>query len=131
MISGKKGVIVCHMGNATEGMTALFKATDDGTLPASHLIPTHVSRNEKLLEEGIRWIKELKRELGNLDNVCVSTDGLGSLPVFDKQGNLKELKASPVDGLLKTFKGLLEQGFNIEEALKPICTVPAKALGFP
>jgi len=148
MISGKKGVIVCHMGNATEGMTALFKATDDGTLPVSHLIPTHVSRNEKLLEEGIRWIKEkhgfidltasektvkvldeLKRELGNLDNVCVSTDGLGSLPVFDKQGNLKELKASPVDGLLKTFKGLLEQGFNIEEALKPICTVPAKALG--
>ncbi|OAA31539.1 isoaspartyl dipeptidase [Kosmotoga arenicorallina S304] len=148
MISGKKGAIVCHMGNAPEGMAALFEATDDGTLPPTHLIPTHVSRNEKLLEEGIRWIKEkqgfidltanektakvlseLKKELGNLDNVCVSTDGLGSLPVFDESGTLIELKSSPVDGLLKTFRELLRQGLNVEEALKPVCTTPAKALG--
>lgn len=148
MISGKKGVVVCHMGNAPEGMMTLFEATDDGTLPATHLIPTHVSRNEKLLEEGIRWIKEkqgfidltasektvkilteLKKELGNLNNVCVSTDGLGSLPVFDESGTLKELKTSPVDGLLKTFRELLRQGLNVEEALKPVCTTPAKALG--
>ncbi|AKI97779.1 isoaspartyl dipeptidase [Kosmotoga pacifica] len=148
MISGKKAVVICHMGGALEGMKPLFEATEDGSLPVAHLIPTHVSRNERLLEEGIRWVKEkegfidltasektpeilenLKAELGNLDDVSVSSDGLGSLPVFDEKGDLIDVRTSPVDGLLKTFKGLLDRGFSIEEALKPVCTTPARALG--
>lgn len=148
MLAGKKGIVVCHMGNAPEGMKPLFQAVENGSLPPKHFIPTHISRNDKLLEEGIKWVKEndgfidltagkntssiimnLRAELGNLNRISVSSDGLGSLPKFDEDGKLIEITAAPVDGLLRVFKELLQKGLSVEEAIKPVCSVPATALG--
>ncbi|TYB88886.1 MAG: beta-aspartyl-peptidase [Kosmotoga sp.] len=148
MLSGKKGTVVCHMGGSPKGMGPLFEAIESCELLPTVLLPTHVSRNENLLNQAIRWVEKhggyidftageksahylkniLKKE-HLLNNITVSTDGCGSLPVFDKDGNLKDIKSSPVDTLLKMFRKFIEAGIPVENALKPFTYNPANIFG--
>ncbi|MGC9384065.1 MAG: beta-aspartyl-peptidase [Kosmotogaceae bacterium] len=148
LLAGKKGSVVCHMGGSPDGMKPLFKAVDSGELPSSVLLPTHVSRNENLLDQAIHWVekkggfidftageksihylKDIMKKEHLLDNITVSTDGCGSLPVFDKDGNLEGIKSAPVDTLMRTFRGLVKAGISIENTLKPLSYNPAKVFG--
>jgi beta-aspartyl-dipeptidase (metallo-type) len=148
MLAGKKGTVVCHMGGSPDGMEPLFKALESGELPSSVLLPTHVSRNENLLDQAIHWVektggfidftageksiqylKDIMKKEHLLNNITVSTDGCGSLPVFDKDGNLEGIKSAPVDSLMRTFRVLVKVGISVEKALKPLTYNPAKIFG--
>lgn len=148
MLAGKKGSVVCHMGGSPDGMKPLFKAVDSGELPSSVLLPTHVSRNENLLDQAIHWVekkggfidftageksihylKDILKKEHLLDNITVSTDGCGSLPVFDKDGNLEVIKSAPVDTLMRTFRLLVKADISVEKTLKPLTYNPAKIFG--
>ncbi len=148
MLAGKKGTVVCHMGGSPDGMKPLFKAVENGELPSSVLLPTHVSRNENLLDQAIHWVekkdgfidftageksihylKDIMKKEHLLNNITVSTDGCGSLPVFDKDGNLEGIKSAPVDTLTQTFRELLKAGISVEKTLKPLTYNPAKIFG--
>lgn len=148
MLAGKKGTVVCHMGGSPDGMKPLFKAVENGELPSSVLLPTHVSRNENLLDQAIHWVekkdgfidftageksihylKDIMKKEHLLNNITVSTDGCGSLPVFDKDGNLEGIKSAPVDTLIQTFRELLKAGISVEKTLKPLTYNPAKIFG--
>ncbi|MFW6119551.1 MAG: beta-aspartyl-peptidase [Petrotogales bacterium] len=148
MLSGKKGTVVCHMGGSPDGMSPLFEAVKSDELPPTVLLPTHVSRNENLLNQAIRWVeksggyidftageksthylKDILKKEHLLNNITVSTDGCGSLPVFDKDGNLKNIKSSPVDTLIKMFKKFIDADIPVEKALKPFTYNPANVFG--
>ena len=147
MLSGKSGVTVLHMGDALAGLKPLLEATDDGMLNPKQIIPTHIDRTEKLLAEGLNWVKErdgyidftadenrtahiladLHSRGYNFERLCVSSDGLGSMPLFDAQKNLIGIRSGPVDTLRKTFVSLVkEHGLEIQRALMPFTSNPSR-----
>ncbi len=149
MLSGKKTPVVLHMGSAPAGLQLLREAVSDSTLPASFLIPTHISRNESLLAEGLEWVNKyngridftakagLSATISNLiqndlpeDSYTVSSDGLGSFPTFDSSGELLSIKQAQVDTLLLTFKELvLKENISIHSALLPFTRNAADCFG--
>ena len=148
LTSGKAGKLVLHMGDGSEGLSPLFEATDDRTLPASQLLPTHISRNERVLAEGMRWIEErggsidftageetalLLESLSKQKHwpyVTVSSDGLGSIPIFNEERECVRVEVAPVTGLMEVFKRLvLDNGVDIPRALLPFTLNPARFFG--
>jgi len=148
LTSGKAGKLVLHMGDGSEGLRPLFEATDDRTLPASQLLPTHISRNERVLADGFRWIEERD---GSIDftadeetaplleplstrkhwpYITVSSDGLGSFPVFNEERECVRVDVAPVTGLMEVFKQLvLDKGLDIPRALLPFTQTPSRFFG--
>ncbi len=150
LLSGKSGVCVFHLGDAQTRLDLLFKATEDGTLSPRQIIPTHICRTEKLLQEGLRWVRErggyidftaneehthkvlaeLYERGVDFERICVSSDGFGSLPVFDNDKKLVALKSAPVNTLMKVFVSLVkESGIGIPEALMPFTVNPSRFYG--
>ena len=148
LTGGKAGKLVLHMGDGSEGLSPLFEATDDRTLPASQLLPTHISRNERVLAEGMRWIEErggsidftageetalLLESLSKQKHwpyVTVSSDGLGSIPIFNEERECVRVEVAPVTGLMEVFKRLvLDNGVDIPRALLPFTLNPARFFG--
>ena len=146
MLSGKAGVTVLHLGDGQEKLKPLYEAVADGTLNPRQIIPTHICRSEELLSQGIDWVsnkggyiditadeqsthlvlKDIYSKKIRFDRICVSSDGLGSLPRFDDEKNLVGIRPAPVDTLLKTFTRLVKgRGLPIHEALKPFTANPA------
>jgi len=147
MLSGKAGVVVLHLGDGQEKLKPLYEATSDGTLSPTQLIPTHICRTEELLSQGIDWVSnkggyiditanednthlvlsDIYRRKIRFDRICVSSDGLGSLPKFDSEKNLVGIKPAPVDTLMKSFIKLIsEEGLPIDEALRPFTINPSR-----
>ncbi len=145
MLSGKSGKVILHIGPSSEKIDILFDIVKRDILPSYQFLPTHMSRSESLLNDGLRWIEQ---ERGFIDftasdkiistiadlvdsskyknNICISTDGLGSLPVFNSNHELVSIKSSPVDGLMNIFKNLVrEKNKNIQDALLPFTSNPA------
>jgi len=148
MISLKAGKLVLHIGDGAEGLASLFEATGDRTLPPSQLLPTHISRNQRVLADGIRWIEErggtIDFTAGNetpsllaslsapkhWPHVTVSSDGLGSFPVFNEARECIRVDVAPVTGLMEAFKPLvLKKGLDISQALLPFTLTPARFFG--
>lgn len=114
MVSGKAGVVDMHIGDGKDGLALLFKMVDETEIPINQFIPTHINRNKNLLKEGIKWAKQggimditsgvsptssagsvkpsqaLKQALDagvDIENITMSSDGNGSVPIFDAKGN--------------------------------------------
>ena len=144
MLSGKSGKVILHVGPSSEKIDILFDIVKRDILPSYQFLPTHISRSEDLLNDGLRWIEQ---ENGFIDftasdkiintiadliyskkyknNICISTDGLGSLPVFNSNHELISIKSSPVDGLMNIFKKLVkEKNKDIQDALLPFTSNP-------
>ncbi len=154
LLSGKNGKVILHVGSSSKGLTFLFEAIKDGEVKVGIFVPTHVNRSRKLLEEGVKWIKRgghidltaclngnesvdvadalmyFKNKNVDLSQVTVSSDAQGSLPVFDKNGNLLSIEVSDCSTLFSAFKKCVEKGMNIEEALAPFTSNVAQLFGF-
>ena len=46
-----------HMGDDKDGLAPVFRALEVSSVPVRIFRPTHVNRNEKLLEEGYEFLK--------------------------------------------------------------------------
>ena len=57
MLSGKCGLVYCHMGAAKEGLQPLVDAVAMSDVPITQFLPTHVERTPELIAEGAKWIK--------------------------------------------------------------------------
>ena len=57
MVSGKCGVLYCHMGAGGAGLQPLKEALALGEVPITQILPTHVSRTADLVSEGAEWIR--------------------------------------------------------------------------
>ena len=57
MLSAKAGVVDMHMGDGRDGLKFLFEITENGEIPKTQFIPTHLNRNEHLFRQSIEWAK--------------------------------------------------------------------------
>lgn len=151
MISGKAGIVVAHMGDGNSGLGLVRKVVDETDIPVKVIRPTHVNRNEKLLNEAFEYakiggiidltcfendslspskvVKKAKELNLPLENITISSDGYGSWSKYDERGNLIKMGYSLVDGLISTLRDMvLKENLSIEEGLTFMTSNVAKAL---
>lgn len=66
--------------------------------------------------DALKYLKTYENNL--MSSVTVSSDSMGSLPVYDSNGQFLSCEVAKPDSLMYLFKRLIEiAGFTIEEAL--------------
>ena len=153
MLGQKAGVLHCHLGDGPRKLEYLFRLITETEIPITQVIPTHVNRNSELLDEAIRFTlqggymdltagmdpasdeghisvaKSLKLCLERsapLDHITISSDGNGSMPVFDDTGRLIGLTIATQKSLWANFCFLLKQKMlDLEDSIKLFSTTPA------
>ena len=151
MISGKAGMLTIHMGDGEDRLEKIRRVLKSTPLPVTTMRPTHVNRNQKLLEEALDYaksggfidltcdekddlspgnvIKRAKNENVPLENITFSSDGFGSWSNYDEKGHLVEIGVASVSTLFNTFRVMVKkEGFSVEEALPFFTTNLEKAL---
>lgn len=153
LLSNKAGVVNFHVGSGKDGINYLFELVKITEIPIVNLYPTHMNRNKTLLFQGIEFAKMggffdlttsystnegkdrtiafLKECFDNkvIDNVTLTSDGQGSLPKFDSNGNFVGLKIGEVSSLFEIVRETFNRGYiPLEEAIKTITINPAKVL---
>lgn len=157
MLSGKAGIVNVHVGDGPGKLSMLEQIADTTEIPITQFIPTHLGRNPDLLTSAIRYARkgglidlttsapEWSFKKGNIkcskalkqiieydvsvDNVSFSSDGQGSLPLFDEKGAFKGLEVGKVNSLFKEVRDVvLEEKIPLETALKVITSNPARNL---
>jgi beta-aspartyl-dipeptidase (metallo-type) len=137
MLGGKAGVLHCHLGDGKRRLEMFFRLIEETEIPVTQLIPTHCNRNLELLEDSIQFIQKggymdvtadinpdpeeedhlsvatvirmCKEKSAPLTNITVSSDANGSLPVFDREGNLTGLTVATQKSLLTNLKHLIQE----------------------
>ena len=56
MLGGKAGVLHLHLGDGKRGLELLFRLIRETEIPVTQVIPTHVTRNPELFEQGLDWV---------------------------------------------------------------------------
>lgn len=149
MLSGKGGVVNIHMGDDGQMLEYLERVKVETPLPAYHMIPTHMNRNPLLFERGITYAKgggyvdfttssyasfqedgELKSSDGlkkmldagvPIEHITFSSDGQGSLPVFNREGENIDVQVARVDTLYQEVRDAVQQeNIPLETALRTI-----------
>lgn len=150
LLSGKGGVLNIHLGSFETGFQPLIDLVDNTAVPAKKLVPTHVNRSAKLLDDAIHYsktyqapidftaymdessdlsaAKSIKKALADgvaLNNVLMSSDGQGSLPVFNASKELVKMDVGRVYRLKEAFDALVHQGVTKEDAIAILTLNPA------
>ncbi len=152
LLSGKGGVLNLHVGSGKDKLKPITTLIEETDLPVRKLIPTHMNRNETLLEDAIAYSKYykapidftayshkddelsayrvIKRALDAGVDPCLitmSSDGQGSLPVFDEQGNFIKMGVGSVEALLDNIKkGVLQEKIALDMVLKTVTSNVAR-----
>ena len=157
LLAGKSGVSFFHIGDG-RGALAPLRALRDGTdIPLRQLYPTHCNRNPWLFAEAIDWgraggwidlttssFPELLDDGEQLaaealvallesdvpaDRISFSSDANASLPRFDGEGRLIELRCGQIASLWQECVRACALGVSFEVALGVVTANPARALG--
>ena len=159
MLSGKAGIINVHLGDGVRKLDLLLKAVEETEIPITQFLPTHINRNEELFKEcieyakrggyvdftgsenpefweeqdgEIRFSKGLKRLLESgvsEDNFTLSSDGQGSLPIFNEKKEYVGIGIGKSTCLLKSIKdAVFNANIPLETAIRAITSNPAKVL---
>ena len=157
LLSGKAGIVNVHLGDGARRLQYLFSVIEETEIPPTQLLPTHINRSKKLFNVGIEYAKkggyidlttssdpkylepeELRASEGlrilldsgvEINHITFSSDGNGSMPVFDNDGHLVGLGICSVKSLYGEVKESIKtHNVNIEEALKVITSNVASLL---
>jgi beta-aspartyl-dipeptidase (metallo-type) len=157
ILSGKAGVVNVHMGDGRRGLSLLRRILEETEIPPTQFLPTHINRNQALFEEGIAYAKggglvdfttstvpafleggEVKCSRGlrlmleagvDASHITFTSDGQGSLPVFDAQGRLQRLGVGSVTSLFGEVRdAVLNELVPLETALQMVTANPARIL---
>lgn len=157
LLTGKAGVVHLHMGDGPRGLALVREALDRSEVPARVFNPTHVNRRRALFDEAVALARRgchvdvtafpaphdpdeysaedaLARYWASgapRDRVTVSSDGGGSLPVFDAQGQMTRMDVGDPGALAGVLRRLLERGVPLGEALPPFTSNVAGLLRLP
>lgn len=155
MLSGKAGVVNMHLGDGEDGLKMLYEITKNGEIPKTQIIPTHVNRNKRLFKEAIEWAKQggimdvtssvspesgsshsvksseaVKQALEagvNIENITMSSDGNGSMPIFDEAGNNIGVGVASQISILNEFRDMVQkENIAITDTIKIITSNIAK-----
>lgn len=157
ILSGKAGIINFHLGAGGRMLKYLYDIIENTEIPYSQFLPTHMNRNNELFEEGIKYAKAggyidfttssnpvswekgevkaskaLRRCLDAgvpVERITFTSDGQGSLPVFNEKKEFVKLGIGKVTSLYYEVRdAVLEEGIAFEKAVKVITTNPAELL---
>ncbi len=154
LITGKAGIVHLHVGDGERGLAAVRKALTQTELPPRVFNPTHVNRRKALFDEAIdvarlgcvvditafpvedgedAWSAEdaiiAYLESGAPpENVTISSDGGGCLPVFDAQGEMLSMDVGSPASLAATMTALLHKGVPLDNVLPAITSNVARLL---
>ena len=150
MLGGKAGVLHLHVGDGKRRLEFLFRLIRETEIPASQVIPTHMTRNPQLFEQGLEWVAAG----GSIDvtvgpdpvppdpevrfedaiagfkgmglpfiRMLVSSDSNGSMPVFDEAGRLVRLTIATEKDLFRKFIDILRRELlPVETAVRVFST---------
>lgn len=157
ILSGKAGVVNVHMGDGRRGLALVRRILDETEIPAAQFLPTHINRNPALFDEGTAYAKagglvdfttssvpaffdegEVKCSVGlrrmleagvAASQITFTSDGQGSLPSFDEQGQLKRLEVGRVTSLFAEVRdAVLDEHVPLGTALQAVTANPARIL---
>ena len=154
MIGGKAGLVHVHVGSGPRMLNPLFRLVRETEIPIDQLLPTHVNRTRDLLEHAIDFarmggnidltvqgahlrcpvttIEAIRMALAagiSLDQLTLSSDANGSMPVFDEHGRMTDLAVGEIGNLYAEWKDLVKQGLPLEAAVKMVSSNPAQRAG--
>lgn len=158
MLSGKRGMVSIHVGDAPSCLQVLWDAVAHHDISLSQFYPTHINRNTTLLAAGIQHAMmggyidftasttdqilasgEIRASEAVLQGLAagvsaaqmsMSTDGHASLPVFDKAGRLETLTVGDMASLHRELVyGIHTLGIDPSSLLHTITQTPADILG--
>lgn len=158
ILSGKAGLVNIHMGDGERMLSYLRYVAEKTEIPPSNMLPTHINRSTRLLKDGIDYAKslggyvdlttssdpehleedEVKAGTGLRimleqgvpeEQITFSSDGQGSLPIFDRDGNFLGLGVGKSTSLYREFRdAVLTEQVGITQALKTVTANPAALL---
>jgi len=157
ILSGKAGVVHVHMGEEKAGLKPILEAIENTDIPIEQFTPTHLNRSEELLNQAIEFgraggyvdvttcvspeygfkkavkpseaVRILMKNGVPTERITMSSDGNGSLPIFNDRGELVKIGRAPVSSLYREFKDLVKrEGISLEYAVKIVSTNIAKHL---
>lgn len=156
MLAGKRGICHFHVGSGERGLAPLRTLLRETEIPPDQVIPTHVNRHRRLLEEAAAYALEFgapvdvtafefpdRHAVGAVDavhylvdagvpvsRITMSSDSNGSLPEFDEAGRLVAMRMATNRALLADWQGLVRAGrLGFADALSLITRNVARVLG--
>ena len=149
LLSGKAGVVNVHLGSGERGMEYLYKVIKQTEIPVSQLLPTHVNRSRKLFDEAMNYADiggyidattssdpkyleedELTASMAlslyykkgfDITHITFSSDGNGSMPLFNEKRQLIGLGICSVKSLFDEVKNaVFNEDVPLEDAIKVI-----------
>jgi len=145
MLSGKAGIVNIHMGDAHDPFKPIYEAVNNSELPIKQFYPTHCNRNEEIFQDAKQYgrtgyidltassypyfseyeikpskaLNEFLKAGVPLENITISSDANGSLPGFDKNGNLVKLEKGMPDSIWTELKdAVLKENISMDKVLK-------------
>lgn len=157
LLAGKSGVSFFHIGDGKGALAPLRALRDETDIPLRQLYPTHCNRNPWLFAEAIEWGKaggwvdlttssfpdlledgerlaadglvELLAAGVPAERITFSSDANASLPRFDGEGRLIEMRCGQIASLWQQCMRATQLGVSLERALAAVTSNPAQALG--
>lgn len=157
ILSGKAGIVNCHLGDGPFNLSQIESVVKDNVIPLTQFYPTHTNRNPELFECSIAYglkggmldittsttpqfieegevpaaesfVRYLKAGVP-IEQITFTSDGHGSLPRFNAKGEFDGLGVGKLDSLHETLVSLVKAyDLPLEQALQPITLSPAKYL---
>ena len=149
LLSGKAGIVNVHLGYGERRLQYLVKMIKETEIPIKQVIPTHINRSINLFDAGIEFAKlggiidlttssdpeylekdEVKASRGlkmalergiPIEQIQFTSDGQGSLPIFNKKREFIGLGIGSTKSLyIEARDAVLKDGVDLELALKVI-----------
>lgn len=157
ILSNKAGILNVHLGDSEKGLKPILEVVENTEIPITQYLPTHINRNQRLFKEGIDYAKNggyidfttsttkqfieageveaplaIKKAMNSgvsINQMTLSSDGQGSLPAFDNNGNFTGLEVGTSMSLYNAFKKAVKvYGVSMADALMTITKNPANIL---
>jgi len=155
MLGGKAGIANIHMGDAKNPFRPIYDAIAKSELKLTQFFPTHCNRNHYIFEDSKTYgkqgyvdltassypydpeneikpskaIVELLKSGVPLEHITMTSDGNGSLPNFDKNGNLTSIDMGlPLSIFTELIETVTMENLPMEKAVKVVTSNVASIL---
>jgi len=154
MLGGKAGLVHLHMGSGRRGLDPILRIVKETEIPIGQFLPTHLTRAKSLLEQSVAFAKmggnidltvrgeDLKFPITAamalrmaldagvaIDQITLSSDSNGSMPIFDDRGNVIRLGVGDIANLHREVRDLVKKGFPMDDVLGLVTSNPSKRAG--
>ncbi len=157
ILSGKGGIVNIHVGDGEGRLKALMEIVATTEIPITQLLPTHINRSIDLFKAGIDFARqggyvdlttsydphnlkkdEVKASKGlrllleagiNIGQISFSSDGQGSLPMFNEKKELVGIGIGSTKTLFTEVRdAIIDDDIAFGDAIRVITENPARIL---